>query len=122
MEQFTSQQLIEAVVCMLAIDGKIDELEMRFLQRLVSQLKIPASVISSALQQAAYHKDTVVIPQHPFTKRRLFSELVQAALANNVLVPEERDLLASVAKKMGLSQAEAQKHLWIYRQKNAERS
>ena len=122
MEQFTPQQLIEAVVCMLAIDGKIDELEMRFLNRLVTQLGISASVISSALQQVSYRKDTIAIPKHPFTKRRLFSELVQAALANNALVPEERDLLASVAKKMGLSQAEAQKHLWIYRQKNAAHS
>ncbi len=114
------EQLLESVVSMLAIDGKIDELECQFLERIAQQFAVPLSVINATLTKVSLGRDLVHIPDHPFTKRKLYSMLVQAALANHALVRQEQGLLQKVAEKMGLSKIEAQKMLWIGQQNNPQ--
>jgi len=111
------EQFLESIVTMLAVDGKIDELEHDFLRRIAQQFAVPFSTINETLHKISFGKYLVHIPEHPFTKRKLYALLVQAALANHVLVSQEQQLLHKVAEKMGVSKIEAQKMLWIEQQK-----
>ncbi len=97
-----SDHIIQSVVCMLAIDGRIDDQERVFLQQLQQRLGIPAKALNQALQQAKLGKGRVKLPEGPTEQQRVFEVLVHAALADGTVTPEERKILDAVGTKIGL--------------------
>ncbi len=97
-----TEHIIQSVVCMLAIDGSIDEQERRFLQQLQRRLGVPAKVLQQSLNLAKQGKGSVKLPDEVADQQRVFEVLVHAALADGVVTPQERRILDAVGAKIGL--------------------
>ena len=97
-----NDEVIQAVVCMLAIDGEIDELETRFLYRLAQRLGVARETVESALEKAKRGKGSVCIPDDPADGKRVLNFLIQAAVVNGEVTPQERKMLHAVTAKIGI--------------------
>jgi len=97
-----TEHIIQSVVCMLAIDGHIDEQERTFLQQLQRRLGVPEKVLQHALNLATQGKGSVKLPEEPAEQQRIFEVLVHAALADGTVTAQERLVLDTVGVKIGL--------------------
>lgn len=104
-----NDELVSSVVCMLAVDGVIDQLEVDFLKKLCRQTNVPRDVVNDALEKAKTGRGKVFIPKEPDEKKLLFTFLLKAAAANYEIVPEERRMLDKVAVRMGIPEAAVEK-------------
>lgn len=96
------EDIIRAVTYMLAVDGKIDPLELRFARALCRRLNVPEEFIQTALAQMQAGKMTLALPEKPEERIRLFNFLAEAAAANGVIAPQELAALKAFAAKIGL--------------------
>ena len=96
------EDIIRAATYMLAVDGKIDPLELRFARALCRRLNVPEEFIQTALAQMQAGKATLALPEKPEERIRLFNFLAEAAAANGVIAPQELAALKAVAAKIGL--------------------
>ena len=104
-----NEELIRSVVCLLAIDGEMDQEEMQFLQALSKRLRVSSNVVKEALEQVRKGKGRVHVSDDLADKVLILDTLTQAALANRQIAPRERQVLNTVATKMGFSEAEVGK-------------
>jgi hypothetical protein len=97
------------VVCLLAIDGEMDPQERQFLQELSTRLRVSKEVVNEALNQVRQGKGRVHVSDDLADKVLILDTLTQAALANRQIAPRERQVLNTVAAKMGFSEADVAK-------------
>ena len=64
----SKDELILSVVCMLAVDGKIDELEMQFLNNLCKELGVSREVVQAAFEKLKQGQGKLCLPEKPEMK------------------------------------------------------
>jgi DnaJ-domain-containing protein 1 len=104
-----NEDLIRSVVCLLAIDGEMDQQERQFLQALSTRLRVSKEVVNEALNQVRQGKGRVHVSNDLADKVLILDTLTQAALANGAIAPRERQVLNTVAAKIGFSEADVAK-------------
>ncbi len=110
----TNDELIQSVVCMLAIDRKIDDSEAQFLNSLCKHLGVSQKIVELAIKKAKQGKGRVHIPDEPAERKRLFKFLVQAATADGKVVHQEQKILDAVAAKFGIPNQEVEEAIRIW--------
>lgn len=96
------QDIIRAVVAVLAADGKIGEDERGFLQRLGKRLGVTEEALEAALDEVRKGEMTLAFPEDVAERKRFFDTMVEAARADGAVAPEEEKLLELVASRLGI--------------------
>ncbi len=115
-------EIINSVVSMLAADGEIEQQEIKFLKQLCQRLKVSGEVVEQAFEKYVQGEAYVHLPQDEDEKKRLFSYLLEAVVADGKIAPQERKLLEMVATRMGIPQQHAEHVLNILLRRAAPES
>ena len=92
-------QLIEAVI---AADGVVSDAEREFLRRVVERFGLPERDVAP-FSQAAFGKTTQTLRTlDPDVRTRVMALLVEAAVVDGQVAPEERALLLASAATLGI--------------------
>ncbi len=102
------EHIFRSVVAIVDSDGTIDPQEVQFLYNLQEQLMIPQEVFDSAIHEAKQGNHQIHLPERDSEKYALFELLVKAVCADKQVVPEEQNILYSVAARIGMSDAEVE--------------
>lgn len=105
----TNANIIKSIVCVLAADNDINQQEHQFLKNLSRQLNVSPKMIDAAIAVVKNGRGKIQWSPQPTEKLQLFDLLVQAAAADQVMAPKEREMLHSVAAKMELAQSEVER-------------
>ncbi len=97
-----AQDIIRAVVAVLAADGKIGEDERDFLERVAKGLGAAPDVVESVLDEVRKGEITLEFPKDVGERKSLFDLMVKAAGADGTVAPEEEKLLERVASRLGV--------------------
>ena len=98
-EQDKVCQLIEAVI---AADGIVDESEREFLQKIVSRFGLPERK-PVAVSESDFGKTTTMLRNlAPDVRTRVMALLVEAAVVDGRVDPQERALLLASAASLGI--------------------
>lgn len=106
-----SEEMIRSVMCMLAADGSVNKLEIQFLQRLCQQFGVSKDVVEAAFEEIKRGEAHIALPNTSTEKKQLFAVLVQAAVADGKVGPQERTMLDAVAEKMGIDASVVERSL-----------
>lgn len=92
-------QLIEAVI---AADGVVDDAEREFLRRIVERFGLPARNPSPLSENDFGRATTTLRGLAPDVQSRVMALLVEAAVVDGSVDPEERALLLASAATLGI--------------------
>ena len=115
-------EIINSVVSMLVTDGKIERQEIEFLKQLCQRLEVSGDVVETAFEKFLQKEAYVHLPENDNEKKRLFSHLLEAVVADGQVAPQERKLLEAVAKRMGISHQHVEHVLNILLRRRASES
>lgn len=90
--------IINSVVSVLVTDGQIQPQESEFLQRLCEQLDVSNDVVETAFEKFVQGESYVYLPKDDEEKEQLLTYLLEAAVADGTVAPQERGLLEAVVK------------------------
>jgi len=107
----TNENIIESVICLLAVDGNINKWEMQFFNDVCKRLEVSKEARNAVLAKARQGKGRVHLPTNEADKKRLLYFLVQAVVADGKVDPEERKILDVVIDKMGMFGTDTEKFL-----------
>lgn len=105
------EDIIRSLVCILAIDGKLDHQEFQFLQKLQKRFGVSQETLKIAIGEARQGKGKVQLSENREESKRIFELLIQATLVDGKIDPKERYVLKAVAPKIGLSKADVERML-----------
>ncbi len=94
------------LVSLSAADGKIEEAERGSLTRIATALGIPADRLEVMLAHA--HEYVYLVPQNTRNRERQLEQMIDIALVDGNFSPSERELIKSVAHKLGFTPQEAE--------------
>ena len=109
-----NNDIIQSVVCMVAIDGKIDPKEHKFLSDLCQRLNVSNDMLAKFIEQATQGQRKVKVPESQTEKIELLSLLVQAAIVDGVVAPQEYKILQTMAEKMHIEPQKLQQLIEVY--------
>src|SRR5687768_5608192 len=95
------------LVTLSAADGNISEAEKRSLTRIASALGIPSDRLHVMLTHA--HEYVYLVPQNNKDRHKQLEEMIDIALVDGEFSRSERELIKSVAHKLGFTYEEAEK-------------
>lgn len=107
----TNEDIIESIICLLAVDSRLNKHEMHFLDDVCKRLDITKETRNALLNKARGGKGKVHLPEDEADKKRLVYFLMQAVAADGTLDPKEREVLYVVVDKMGLPRADVDRFL-----------
>lgn len=116
----SNEHIISSIICILAVDGKIEHQEIQFLYDICKRLQVSNPSDIEIFEHVKKGQGRVNIPSTPDEQIKLFTLLTQAAWSDGILTPEEQKALEAVAVKMGISVNGAQEILETYRPTKAE--
>ena len=96
-----AQDIIRAVVAVLAANGKIDADERELLES-VAELHGASDSVESILDEVRKGEMTLEFPEDVGERKRLFDMMVKAAGADGEVAPAEEKLLELVASRLGI--------------------
>lgn len=99
----TSGEMIRSVLGILVADGAINAPEKQFLQQLCQRFHISGDVVKTAFEELKQGKGHIVLPATAKEQKLFFRVLVQAAMADGKVGPQERKILDAAAAKMRIS-------------------
>ena len=94
------------LVSLSAADGKIAEAERESLARIAATLEIPSDRLQVMIAHA--HEYIYLIPQNSKDRNTQLEEMMDIALVDGDFSNAERELIKSVAHKLGFTIAEAE--------------
>ena len=100
------------LVSLSAADGKIAEAERSSLVRIASALEIPADRLHVMLAHA--HEYIYLVPQNNKDRHKQLHEMIEIALVDGEFSQSERDLVRSIAYKLGFTYEEAEEVIEDY--------
>jgi len=92
------------LVSLSAADGKIEEVERVALAKIAYENGISLERLNFMLTRA--NEYTYLIPQNSVDREKQLEQMIDLALIDGEFSPAERDLIESVAHKLGVSKAE----------------
>jgi uncharacterized tellurite resistance protein B-like protein len=106
-----NDDIVRSVMCMLAADGSINKLEKQFLQSLCMQLGVSKEAVTAAFEEVKQGKGHIYLPDTEAERKQLFGWLVQAAVADGKIAPQERKMLDAVAAKIGIAASVVERYI-----------
>ncbi|MGC1242003.1 MAG: hypothetical protein WA874_10450 [Chryseosolibacter sp.] len=94
------------LVSLSAADGKIEEAERNSLGRIAASLEIPADRLQVMLTHA--HEYVYLVPQNNKNREQQLKEMIDIALVDGNFSLSERELIKSIAHKLGFTLHEAE--------------
>jgi uncharacterized tellurite resistance protein B-like protein len=94
------------LVSLSAADGKIQEAEKNSLVRIATSLGIPDQRLEVMLSHA--HEYIYLVPQNTKDREKQLEEMMDIALVDGDFARSERELIKSVAHKLGFTHPEAE--------------
>jgi tellurite resistance protein len=94
------------LVSLSAADGKIEDAEKESLTRVASSLGIPDERLQVMLLHA--HEYIYLIPQNNKDREKQLEEMIDIALVDGNFSRAERELIKSIAHKLGFTHEEAE--------------
>jgi uncharacterized tellurite resistance protein B-like protein len=110
-EAMTNEQILESVICLLAVDGDVCELEMQFFRDVCQRLDVSKESAEAVLTKARQGKGRIYLPEKDADKKRLIYFLVQAVVVDKKVAPEELKVLGVVVDKLGLSKTDVEHYI-----------
>jgi tellurite resistance protein len=95
------------LVSVAAADGKITESERDSLMRIATALNIPKERLEVMLAHS--HEYFYLVPQNQQDKERQLAEMIDIALVDGEFVRSEKELIKTVAQKLGFTLIEAER-------------
>jgi tellurite resistance protein len=100
------------LVSLSAADGKIEEAERSSLTRIATSLGIPSDRLHVMLAHA--HEYIYLVPQNNKDREKQLEEMIDIALVDGEFSRSERELIKSVAHKLGFTHPEAEEVIDLY--------
>lgn len=94
------------LVSLSAADGKIEEAERKSLTRIATSLGIPSDRLEVMLIHA--HEYVYLVPQNDRNREQQLEQMIDIALVDGNFSLSERELIKSVAHKLGFTHQEAE--------------
>jgi len=94
------------LVSLSVADGKIEEVEKRSLTRIATSLGIPGDRLQVMLSHA--HEYIYLVPQNTKDREKQLQEMIDIALVDGDFARSERELIKSIAHKLGFTHTEAE--------------
>lgn len=98
----TNQDIIGSIISVLALDGALNKHEMKFFNEVCERLEVTQKEKNTALARVKQGKGNIHLPTDEADKKRLIYFLAQAVVADGKITPEERKVLNTVVKKLGI--------------------
>jgi uncharacterized tellurite resistance protein B-like protein len=95
------------LVSISAADGRIEESEINSLARIASSLGIPFDRLQVMITHA--HEYIHLIPQNNYERSKQLEDMIEIALVDGEFARAERELIHTVARKLGFTTEETQK-------------
>jgi uncharacterized tellurite resistance protein B-like protein len=105
------------LVSLSAADGKIEEAERITLTKIANSLGIPSDRLQVMLNHA--HEYIYLVPQNNKDRNKQLDEMIEIALVDGHFARSEKELIKSVAFKLGFTQKEAEETMQAYLARNA---
>ena len=94
------------LVSLSAADGKITDAERESLERIASSLGIPPERLQVMLSHA--HEYIYLVPQNTQDRDKQLQEMIALALVDGEFASSERELIKSIARKLGFVDSETE--------------
>lgn len=94
------------LVSLSAADGQITDAERSSLKRIAASLGIPSDRLEVMLNHA--HEYVYLVPQNNKQKDKQLAEMIDIALVDGEFSRSERELIKSIAHKLGFTHEEAE--------------
>lgn len=94
------------LVSLSAADGRIDATEVNALMRIATSLGLPSIQLQVMLTHA--HEYIYLIPQNTVDRHKQLEEMIDLALVDGEFAHAERELIHTVARKLGYTREETQ--------------
>ena len=107
------------LVSLSAADGKIEDAERGSLTRIATALGIPSDRLDVMLSHA--HEYVYLVPQNTRNREQQLEQMIDIALVDGNFSLSERELIKSVAHKLGFTHREAEEMIDTYLNKRAAR-
>ena len=95
------------LVSLSAADGKIEDAERKSLTRIAESLGIPSERLHVMLTHA--HEYVYLVPQNNNDRNKQLEDMIEIALVDGEFSRSERELINSVARKLGFTMEEAER-------------
>ena len=105
-----NEDTLQAILAILAIDGKLEQQELQFFDKMCRELELPQEKRRDLLDDVTQGKGQILIPENKDEQKELLLHLLRAAFADNKIAPEEKRLILSAAHKMGIEQKVLDEH------------
>lgn len=100
------------LVSLSAADGKIEPSERNSLVRIAEALEIPSDRLEVMLNHA--HEYVYLVPQNNKEREKQLEEMIDIALVDGNFSRMEKELIKSIAHKLGFTHEEAENLINIY--------
>lgn len=97
------EDMLYSILSLIAADGKIDEQERQFFDKMCHEFQISQEAKDSLIHRMKQGRGTIQLPDEEEDQRQLLAFLTQAAFADGVLEAKEQAILQTVTRKMSLS-------------------
>lgn len=94
------------LVSLAAADGKIEETEKMSLVRIADTLGIPSDRLQVMLAHA--HEYIYLVPQNNKDREEQLAQMIEIALVDGEFARSEKELIKSIAHKLGFTHPEAE--------------
>lgn len=99
----TDEELLCSIVSLLAVDGRLNRHEIRYLNEVCERLGISQAQKDAVMDRIKQGKGSVHLPEGDADKKRLLYFLAQAVVADGTIGPKERHVLDTVVTRLGIS-------------------
>jgi uncharacterized tellurite resistance protein B-like protein len=99
----TNEELLCSIISLLAVDGKLNAHEIRFLDDTCERLGISKEQKEAGLARIKQGKGSIHLPEDEADKKRLIYFLAQAVVADGTIAPAEQHVLDTVVQRLGVS-------------------
>lgn len=99
----TNQELLCSILSLSAIDGSLNQRELEYFDQVCSRIGASPEEKNMALEKARQGKGSIYLPQDDVIKKRLVYFLLQAAVSDGPVTPEEQKVLDAVVARLGIS-------------------
>ena len=100
------------LISLSAADGKIEEAERKSLTRIATALGIPSDRLEVMLTHA--HEYVYLVPQNMRNRDEQLQQMIDIALVDGNFSISERELIKSIAHKLGFTHQEAESMIESY--------
>jgi uncharacterized tellurite resistance protein B-like protein len=98
----TNDDILNSIMALLAVDGKLNRHEMRFFDEVCERLNVSDEQKNAVVVRAKQGKGSIHLPEDEADKQRLLYFLVQAVVADGKIALKERHILNTVFQRLDI--------------------